>query len=611
MESPNQTAPGLVARCDHLQQNPEWPADEVPIIYVRVYPRLEGGNETGVYVGYTGHAVVRDDEHNRKIQGPRNTNPSKPTHYDVAKLARQCHVLIVLCPQGTENFGGGGTPELRTMTEQTVMLMLRSYAPWIAARRTQDLQMGNNLHYLRARLLQAIESRVRDQTGFQPGWTVRGTNVLSPLFDFFQHDDAPREVALMQTTTALRPHPSAPNKTVARAVVRFTKTHKELGAKAFFRGHRVGSHRPVDTVSFLLPVHLTPKIRQTIEISPSTEPFFATLVFELMERGEHERPYYGLPTTGPYKDFGAVRALGIRVEWKHHTLPKWFSAPLQVHNRRLRHVQTAMLKGDSSSIELLYQEATALIQMVRSEHYPQSNALKGFWRSLSFRGSQPLVRRFEIDHLRQTARWVTSVATPTACPPAKSSFGENRDWLCDNRDELSRFMAVGQRPEMGDALWFVDLTSASSVKKGWIRCDTCRIFATRRASFQTRGNQPCDYSPETHSCTTCTTLNRPCTFTPATKLLAAWVGEEDADYKDYSTHGQTVINLPNYSSEPIRQLVPHLGMPEEEAVTVEEIQEPFGWQSLYAAIDCGELEDDEQDELENDGEDEFDDEEEE
>jgi hypothetical protein len=43
-------------------------------------------------------------------------------------------------------------------------------------------------------------------------------------------------------------------------------------------------------------------------------------------------------------------------------------------------------------------------------------------------------------------------------------------------------------------------------------------------------------------------------------------------------------------------------MSEEDAVKVQQIPEPFGWQSLYAAVDSGELENDDQDKLGNEEE---------
>jgi hypothetical protein len=75
-------------------------------------------------------------------------------------------------------------------------------------------------------------------------------------------------------------------------------------------------------------------------------------------------------------------------------------------------------------------------------------------------------------------------------------------------------------------------------------------------------------------------------------LLAGWLGRkpEDVNYKDYIPKGLKTVAIPPYGAGPMRFLVPHLGMPQEDESMVVEIPEPFGWQSLYSIMESGSLE---------------------
>ncbi|KAL2130600.1 hypothetical protein VTI74DRAFT_6199 [Chaetomium olivicolor] len=494
-------------------------------------------------------------------------------------MARQCHVLIALHQDRDEKLAAGGTPEMKCMAEQTVMLMLKSFCPWMQT----DSSKRADLSLMRSRLLHDIERKTRQDTGFQPGWRIRGTNILSPLFEFRFHDRAPREAATMQTVSTIPPHPSLSGMTVARAVFSWHRhghrVGKDVGVVAVLREFRVG--HPDQNLSRLfihVPGNLTSQIRKSVEDTPSDRPFMATMVLELMGRGEHHYPYFGLPTAGPYKDFGAANALGIRIEWKDISSSKWFTAYLRISIKRSGTVADALMEGDSTPLESLYQEATALIQMIRGEEYP--DAPDGFWRFLSFRGSRPAIQRFEVDHLQQTVRWIVPIPTASTNPPTRSRFEDNSQWLLNNHERLSPFMVVGEQPSQKDKVWYVDRTSTISANNtagpAGPPCDTCTIIATCRAD---RGKsslkQPCEYDSVTKTCPSCQAMNRTCTFTPFTKVLGGWVGDDTVDPNDYKT-GSCIL-LPRFSKGPMRELVPHLGVPQ--APEVHEIPEPFGWRS--------------------------------
>ena len=580
METQNQTVSGLISSCE--KQTTFWPVDGPGVVYLRVYtqadPRhVDVGNEAGVYTGWTAHAPMRNERHTRQISKPPRVT-DRPSHYNIARMVRHCQVLIVLHQDGGETLGTAGTREAARMAEQTAMLMVKSYASW-----TNSDKM--DLHIQRARLLQAVEKQVRSATGFQPTWRLRhGTNVSSPMFEVTRFWALGlKRPAPIQTISVLPLHPKLPGRTIVRATVTFHHYCDTPGLETVFSGHRSGDPKPASRVLVRIPSEIATQIRQSVEPQPSRDPILATLAFELMDGGhDHERPYYGLPAVGPYRNFGAANALGIRVEWKHHTQDRWFSAPIQIHFLRHNRIGNALTRGDVTKLERLYQEATALVQMIRGEECPQ--APQGFWRSLGFRGTRPVIQKLEVSHLQQTIRWVAHLHTQVA-PPTRSTAEENRRLLYDNKAPI---MTVGARLPTTDPFWHPDDSSSLSVSAGKPRCDTCTIFA-RRGTSRRSVQDPCDYDPATQTCAACKAMNRICTFTPMAKLLAGWVGR-DVDVKDYRDSTVAFVLFPRYGGGPLRKLVSHLGMAEDE-IRVTEIKEPQGWESLYPLLESGEEDD--------------------
>ena len=233
--------------------------------------------------------TLKRDAHARITQAHRPARVTdRPSHYDIARLAppHRRRVLIALQQQDAETLAAGGTPETKRMAEQTIMLMLKSYAPWTLSTSTTDLLMQ------RARLLQRVEAAVRNDTGFQPNWTVaHGTNISSPIFEIWHRDNQPNILSLVQTLSIVLPHPRAPVKTISRLVLSFNHSIHGGATSKFYR-HCVGDTRGRPLINFRLQAELVQSIRQSVEQTPSNKPFFATLAFELMESGEHERPIF-------------------------------------------------------------------------------------------------------------------------------------------------------------------------------------------------------------------------------------------------------------------------------------------------------------------------------
>lgn len=237
----------------------------------------------------------------------------------------------------------------------------------------------------------------------------------------------------MLSLSVIPRHPRDPIKTISRMVFRFFST-MALGVRTDLAGPRSGAGTPTTRIAIPMSGAIVPRIRQDIEETPSGNPFWATLAFELMDGGkDYKHPYFELPATGPYKNFGAVNALGMRVEWKHYTLQEWFSAPLQISGLRRGRARRGLQKGDPTPMLRLYQEAIAIIQVLRGQDCPQ--APPGFWRSLGSRGSRPVIRKLDVNHLEQTIQW--AIHPPSQAPvPEKATLDDNRPWLDNIGAEL-------------------------------------------------------------------------------------------------------------------------------------------------------------------------------
>ena len=109
METPNQTPAGLIDACD--EQTMTWPADGASVIYVRVYAQLDAEqtdrDNAGVYVGWTLHAPRRDRMHGKEADKSARVTDRR-SHYDIAREAGSCNVLIALHQHESETMGTGG-----------------------------------------------------------------------------------------------------------------------------------------------------------------------------------------------------------------------------------------------------------------------------------------------------------------------------------------------------------------------------------------------------------------------------------------------------------------------------------------------------------------------
>ena len=167
LSQPDLTIRDLITKCQIATPN-NHSAKGQQAIYVRVYILLNSFEDVAIYVGWTKNFVQRQNEHDRGAKRSRSCSfgPGKPTHYDVAKLAKQRHVLVLAIDPGA-NLNRDGTPMAGYMLEQTLMLLLKSYVRWLFNIGLEGRSFEN-----RASLLIKIDEQVRKKLGFYQNWNL-------------------------------------------------------------------------------------------------------------------------------------------------------------------------------------------------------------------------------------------------------------------------------------------------------------------------------------------------------------------------------------------------------------------------------------------------------
>ncbi|KAK4033479.1 hypothetical protein C8A01DRAFT_40047 [Parachaetomium inaequale] len=115
------------------RQTTSWPAQYAGALYIRVYTHLDPNplntNNASLSFSWPANAQARPFYHHSRLANLRGIT-HRPYHYDVARKALSRHrpVLIAIHQQDTETLAAPWIAESRRMAEQTVMLMMKSYA---------------------------------------------------------------------------------------------------------------------------------------------------------------------------------------------------------------------------------------------------------------------------------------------------------------------------------------------------------------------------------------------------------------------------------------------------------------------------------------------------
>jgi len=476
----------LVKTCKH--QDSTWPGDGKDVVYARVYTQIDGDpDKHAIYVGWTRGIQSRDRTHMTDMKRSFPSVEGKPNHYDIAKRGTGRHYILILvhAPLGSLN---RDTPMVSRMIEQTCILMLKSYTPWIAGdARNTDLGKlaGKAVLGPKARLLSQIERKVRNfDTGFQSYWEAYGCNLDSPLWSFLfdkQTNMDPSKVGLVIVTPS--PGTLTPHMTTFRSAHWFGVLNKAgqhaHRTKTCFRGPSTAADGTASTIRrfrMSVPENLSRKIVASIckEHMRTGKGFNAILAFEIMKDGPHSRPFVSFTSFGPYEDFSAPNCLGVRIEWLTSE-GKWKTAPIVYSEMGLQRIWSPMsLHGDASKLMWAWHNVAGLIQMLRDQTCP--NARLGGFQRLWSKGCLPMIQTLEIDHLKQTVTWEPRSEPEEVPAPVEATRKHNDEWmatwLMSPVNDLLQFTFPGMRP--GAPIFSIDMLSAQLAnREGGQECDSC------------------------------------------------------------------------------------------------------------------------------------------
>lgn len=228
----------LLAECSHIQE--DWPPIDDMTIYVHIMTNLDATHtdveDAATYVGQSGNVRRRIWYHEKEIErageaDPGNAPPKQnPSHYDIAPLTPSGHSHWIAAVSADihrklQHVDLG--PHLALfMLEQTIIVLLGSYAPWLAGRQAYGSPTG---WFVGAKTMTGAAERVRTRTGlpFPCVWPlVRGTNVSSPILR--PHTGARYEGCASEIQAIYIPGPAHRPTSPGRHVYRFPRKFFKL-----------------------------------------------------------------------------------------------------------------------------------------------------------------------------------------------------------------------------------------------------------------------------------------------------------------------------------------------------------------------------------------------
>lgn len=468
-----------------------WPDPGCFGIYLRAYklpPRW------GAYGGQTTRDFSdRNSDHDNSVDTQRSP------HYNIAKKAQKEDRYMIPIIIWTRAQSQSITHEVVQMAEQTVISMMNSYHDWVKYRSSAVMAIDPQL-YTRWSFLDTVTQHARVNSGW-PELNYIGCNMQSPIFHL--HLASPIHCIPIST-----PLPRD------RPMTTYRKAR-------FLRPFRSEHGTTVMTVNFDFKVS-GKRSKRHFSISPETAaannlrdliPVY--LVFEIMQdKRPHDNPYLGCPKMGPFKGFEDASKLGIRLEWFDEAKNEWLSLPI-----RRKDFAGAFLQGVKSGNQeqaiTPWRQTMSLIQLLEGIRYKKP--LDGFAEvaTYSFSGFLELKR----DHLKQTASWVPRPFKTLQPPPERSNYTDNcaqMAALCRNTNTVTN---VSERPKTTDDIWKTDPVAArQATRTRSALCDLCVYMWRKNSESQCIQDQRPGYEA---SCTACSILNRPCTWTAQKDRLNA------------------------------------------------------------------------------------------
>ncbi|KAF4452841.1 hypothetical protein F53441_4396 [Fusarium austroafricanum] len=228
------------------------------------------------------------------------------------------------------------------------------------------------------------------------------------------------------------------------------------------------------------------------------------LVFEVMDDNKpHPRPWVGVPSVGPFKNFEQASSLGVRGASSGKAMTK------------------VLEEDDNETFLAPYRDAMLIIQCLNGMNY--TGPLHGHPKAVTT-GSLK-IKALETDHMSQNYRLVDQPRS--SCPaPTMSEWEENYNLIIQEFASEATQVGLSTPPQLDDESMLCSprdvFRAASRSGASTHPCDTCRLINMDGKLF------PCERDPSDPRgcCKVCALLNRPCTYT-ATSDLSILVGNRN------------------------------------------------------------------------------------
>ncbi|QGI96907.1 hypothetical protein CEK26_009976 [Fusarium fujikuroi] len=553
-----------------------WPGNR-PCIYVRIYtdpedrPEIESseGQQTdidryvGIYVGQARRVWVRHLQHENRID---NYVPTcGQTHYRTASKSlpedRHTIPLLVFEDISVSNM-------VLNMAEQVMIASFKSQMRWTFV--NQPELAFHQLMQRRARFISNTARAVCQQIGW-PELAPQGLNGSSPLFE----ERSRNHVHCIPMATSGGPF--ARVFTTYRMQKSLADCHAALTVQPGDRFWR-------KEINLLLKkadgTHDDIKLSMALDRQGITGPNHDVkrgfLVAEIMNDIQpHPKAYVGCPSVGPFQNFLEGSRIALRFEWQADG--QWYTVYLQ--RRKLNLSPPPTRSYDTEVVIEPYRAAMKMIQAFEGTVYTEP--LNGFPQSLTIGNVQIL----QTDHLNQSYRWVSQQRV-TRPAPARASWDFNFNLMVRNFgnelfEEFSnqRVTFVGPSNPLtaghGAMNWDKE-DYRNGMRVSDVKCDTCTVIPWVLLNGHTFNCVRDESRTDVWVCKNCSLFNRPCTFTPLSRLKQLFHGTSTVNGAD------TIAHLRG----PFRFLSFHHTMSSQELGEVFEVSEP-----LFERFEGSEVED--------------------
>ncbi|KAF4958070.1 hypothetical protein FSARC_11120 [Fusarium sarcochroum] len=528
----------------------QWPAPGCKVIYIRLYTHQNNANidDCAIYGGQSKTHLWR-----RHLAHQSNIDNNSP-HYNYARRSSPHHRHMIPIMIWDAQVADSIRLTLVNMAEQTVIAMFNSYHGWVKRPPGGGDVFSYRLHFYNH--FTAIDS-ANQETRTKTTWSYSapaGCNAESPMFDKKARTPIycyPQRVQI----------PGQRSKTVYRLPMVFQKEEYTTKGVTRYWLQRYIPYTTSDGTHKFFRFRVPHSTVQRLQMPDNAK---AYLVFETMDDGQpHDIPYAGCPNVGPFKNFGAANRLGVHYEWLDETSGNFIEIPLQL-GRRSGDFLTAVKNSDMMKAIAHWRRATDIMQLLEGIDY--QGDCNGLSRSLHLTLCH--VRMFSLDHLNQSIRWIPRPRQSRPAPEL-ASFRYNAQLMNDQHKGTYTLVNVKEPPPIDSDFWrFTSHDVKVMGQKAVVKCDLCYYMHSFNVGYQ------CERDPEHEDrwvCKCCSTLNRPCTFTPRSQCLVLW----GSDRPFLFAAGDTQNSLGWYPTGPHRFLAFHATLTPDRQAQGQRIEPPI------------------------------------